>query len=175
MKNIILTSVLLSSFTVSADWNTKVSTSEMSGVTSYHANSHKTLSTKDNKNLERSWLSVGCSGDKKWILIGFEKTPIPFNGDDIVSWVKFDSDAANDWGMTQKTGRNFIRFNEVIIPDGDKSDDRYLETLIYKITNKSNMKIQFDIYKYGDVVFKYDLTGASSAISKTLKLCSTKG
>ena len=172
MKNIIITSVLLSTFTVNADWNTNVSTSEMSGVTSYHANSPKTLSTKNNKNLERSWLSVGCSGDKKWILIGFEKTPIPFKSSEIVSWVKFGSDVANDWSMTQKAGRNFIRFDEVITPNGNKDDDRYLETLIYRITNKPNMKIQFDIYKYGDVVFNYDLTGAAGAITKILKQCS---
>lgn len=163
---ICIIAILLISGQVSAQWQTSVSTDEMTGKKSCYAHSNSIAPVKQMGfpyQDVQAWIGIGSDGGSEWAYIGFSEAPNLADTDigdgysTIQTRIKWD-DQVENVTLRQEWGAKFLHFE----------DD---ERTIAKIAESGTVLLELNWYGEGKTYFKISLSGSSAAIAKIRKGC----
>ena len=166
LLGLLITIVLCSYNSASAQWKTSKNVDKMTGTGSSYAHSPSVNSDPAMDfpyNNVRAWLGVGCDENSEWAYIGLNESPnltdtkTQDGYDRIKTRIKWD-DLVKEVELTQKWGDNFLSF----------TNDGYD---IAKIQSSNTVLLELKWYGEGDVYFEFPLNGSSKAINKIRREC----
>ena len=167
-KLFVLTAILTSlGMPALAQWDVSNSIDVMTGKTTLYCSSPVTSPTKPMDwpyNNTQAKLKIGCNSDSVWVYIEFsDQDPNLIDADIFAGYyvhstrVKWDDDLVNQT-FTQTWYTKVLDFN----------DDK---TVIQNIMKSNSLLVELNWYTNGKTYFKFNLAGASEAITEMRAKC----